>query len=95
MRHPASWIHGEVAGGLGDPGGAGVGGDAEDADAAGGVLDDVTSAMLRPCCLRTFCRRVPGCANMLANAGELPVINTTDLVPTLAGLHRRSIVQRT
>jgi hypothetical protein len=32
-------IHDEVAGGLGDPGGAGMGGGGEDAGAAGGVLD--------------------------------------------------------
>src|ERR671910_176196 len=32
-------VHGEVAGGLGDPRRGGVGGDAEDADAAAGVFD--------------------------------------------------------
>jgi hypothetical protein len=38
VLHAASGVlgvHGEVAGGLGEPGGAGVGGDAEDTDAAG------------------------------------------------------------
>jgi hypothetical protein len=33
-------IHAEVAGQLGQPRSGGVGGDAEDVDAAGGVLDD-------------------------------------------------------
>ena len=33
-------IHAEVAGQLGEPRSGGVGGDAEDVDAAGGVLDD-------------------------------------------------------